>query len=107
MDGRAPAVDYQFLDGTGDIGIIGSVTEPFCATCTRVRLTADGKLVTCLFAQDGRDLKSTHAPRRHRSGDLRSHSQPLDVRKDRYSDERWENLRSGAGYNQKTIIRSR
>ena len=58
MDGRAPAIDYQFLDGTGDIGIIGSVTEPFCGTCTRARLTADGKLVTCLFAQEGRDLKS-------------------------------------------------
>src|SRR5881409_4530429 len=56
--GSAPAVDYEFLDGAGEIGIIGSVTEPFCSTCTRVRLTADGKLVTCLFAESGFELKA-------------------------------------------------
>src|SRR5262245_43843474 len=56
--GSAPAVDYEFLDGMGEIGIIGSVTEPFCASCTRIRLTADGKLVTCLFAESGFDLKA-------------------------------------------------
>src|SRR5262249_41056134 len=55
--GSAPAVDYEYLDGAGEVGIIGSVTEPFCASCTRVRLTADGKLVTCLFAESGFDLK--------------------------------------------------
>src|SRR5256712_4042719 len=57
-NGTAPAVDYEFLDGAGEIGIIGSVTEPFCSSCTRVRLTADGKLVTCLFAESGFDLKA-------------------------------------------------
>src|SRR6266571_3903758 len=57
-NGSAPAVDYEFLDGAGEIGIIGSVTEPFCSSCTRVRLTADGKLVTCLFAETGFDLKA-------------------------------------------------
>src|SRR5213075_1919999 len=56
--GSAPAVDYEFLDGAGEIGIIGSVTEPFCSSCTRLRLTADGKLVTCLFAESGFDLKA-------------------------------------------------
>src|SRR5215510_14506228 len=56
--GSAPAVDYEFVDGGGLIGIIGSVTEPFCSSCTRARLTADGKLVTCLFAETGFDLKS-------------------------------------------------
>src|SRR5262249_27170412 len=56
--GSAPAVDYEFLDGAGEIGIIGSVTEPFCSSCTRIRLTADGKLVTCLFSETGFDLKS-------------------------------------------------
>src|SRR5262249_18770365 len=56
--GSAPAVDYEFMDGGGEIGIIGSVTEPFCSSCTRVRLTADGKLVTCLFAESGFDLKA-------------------------------------------------
>jgi len=56
--GSAPSVDYEFVDGRGDIGVIASVTEPFCSTCTRVRLTADGKVVTCLFAQLGHDVKS-------------------------------------------------
>src|SRR3989338_1188401 len=56
-DGRAPAVDYEYLDGRGKIGIIGSVTEPFCSTCDHARLTPDGKLVTCLFATEGHDLK--------------------------------------------------
>src|SRR5919108_3836772 len=55
--GSAPAVDYEFLDGRGDLGVIASVTEPFCSSCTRVRLTADGKMVTCLFSQVGHDVK--------------------------------------------------
>ena len=41
----------------GDIGVIASVTEPFCSSCTRARLTADGKLVTCLFTNTGHNLK--------------------------------------------------
>ncbi|HEY3136635.1 MAG TPA: GTP 3',8-cyclase MoaA, partial [Blastocatellia bacterium] len=56
--GTAPAVDYEFVDGGGELGVIASVTEPFCASCTRARLTADGKLVTCLFSNQGYDLKS-------------------------------------------------
>ena len=55
--GSAPSVDYQCVDGSGDIGVIASVTEPFCASCTRARLTADGRLVTCLFANTGHNLK--------------------------------------------------
>ena len=47
--GSAPSVDYQFLDGSGDSGVIASVTEPFCSTCTRAWLTAAGKFVTCLL----------------------------------------------------------
>ena len=54
----APSVDYEFIDGQGDIGVIASVTEPFCSSCTRSRLTADGKLVTCLFSHVGHDLKA-------------------------------------------------
>ena len=57
-NGTAPAVDYEFTDGIGDVGVIASVTEPFCSSCTRARLTADGKLVTCLFSNHGHDLKS-------------------------------------------------
>jgi len=52
-----PATRYRFVDGTGEIGIIASVTEPFCGACDRIRLTADGKLRTCLFAVEEFDLK--------------------------------------------------
>ena len=56
--GSAPSVDYEFVDGQGDLGVIASVTEPFCSSCTRSRITADGKLVTCLFSDVGHDLKA-------------------------------------------------
>ena len=56
--GSAPSLDYQFVDGQGDIGVIASVTEPFCSSCTRSRITADGKFVTCLFSDVGHDLKA-------------------------------------------------
>jgi cyclic pyranopterin phosphate synthase len=52
-----PATRYRFVDGAGEIGIIASVTEPFCGSCDRIRLTADGKLRTCLFAVEEFDLK--------------------------------------------------
>lgn len=97
-DGTAPAVDYEFADGGGDLGVIASVTEPFCASCTRARLTADGKLVTCLFSSAGHDLKAL----------LRSGASDHEVqdfvrsvwtqRTDRYSDERLEAMQSGRSY---------
>jgi cyclic pyranopterin phosphate synthase len=49
---------YGFTDGGGEIGFISSVTEPFCGDCTRARLSADGRLYTCLFANSGHDLRS-------------------------------------------------
>jgi cyclic pyranopterin phosphate synthase len=49
---------YKYLDGHGEIGFISSVTEPFCGSCSRARLSADGILYTCLFASDGTDLKA-------------------------------------------------
>ena len=49
---------YRYRDGSGEIGVISSVTQPFCADCTRARLSADGSLYTCLFATQGQDLKS-------------------------------------------------
>jgi cyclic pyranopterin phosphate synthase len=49
---------YRYRDGAGEIGVIASVTQPFCGTCTRVRLSAEGKLYTCLFAADGHDLRA-------------------------------------------------
>jgi GTP 3',8-cyclase len=48
---------WRYADGSGEIGVIASVTEPFCGDCTRARLSADGKLYTCLFATTGRDLR--------------------------------------------------
>ena len=48
---------YRYLDGGGEIGVIASVTQPFCGDCTRARLSADGKLYTCLFAVRGHDLR--------------------------------------------------
>ncbi len=49
---------YRYLDGAGEVGVIASVTQPFCGDCTRARLSADGKLYTCLFAIRGHDLRS-------------------------------------------------
>jgi len=49
---------YRYLDGEGEVGVISSVTEPFCGDCSRARLSTDGKLVTCLFASGGIDLKT-------------------------------------------------
>ena len=54
----APSMDHRFEDGLGTIGIIASVTQPFCETCNRFRLTADGQLRNCLFGQDSGDVKS-------------------------------------------------
>ncbi len=48
---------YRYLDGGGEIGVIASVTQPFCGDCTRARLSTDGKLYTCLFASEGTDLR--------------------------------------------------
>jgi cyclic pyranopterin phosphate synthase len=49
---------YRYVDGDGEIGVIASVTQPFCGDCTRARLSADGKLYTCLFALRGHDLRA-------------------------------------------------
>jgi cyclic pyranopterin phosphate synthase len=49
---------WRYTDGAGEIGIIPSVTEPFCGSCTRARLSADGELYTCLFASRGFDLRT-------------------------------------------------
>ncbi|QBI21782.1 GTP 3',8-cyclase MoaA [Egibacter rhizosphaerae] len=49
---------WRYLDGGGEVGVISSVTEPFCATCTRARLSAVGEVYTCLFGAQGYDLRS-------------------------------------------------
>jgi cyclic pyranopterin phosphate synthase len=54
---HAPAQDFQFADGKGRIGLIASVSQPFCSSCNRFRLTADGRLRNCLFSHDETDIK--------------------------------------------------
>ncbi len=100
-DGRAPAVDYKYEDGRGVVGVIGSVTEPFCGTCDRARLTADGKLVTCLFSNVGHDLKT---PLRLGESDEKLSARIADIwtgRRDRFSDDRWGALKTRSGYDPK------
>ncbi len=53
----APAERYRFADGRGEIGLISSVTEPFCGTCNRLRLTADGSIRNCLFSDDEHSVR--------------------------------------------------
>ena len=81
---------YRYLDGGGEIGIIASVTQPFCGDCTRARLSTDGKLYTCLFASEGIDLRD--ALRQSTSNaDLRDQIiQTWRHRTDRYSEIRAE-----------------
>jgi cyclic pyranopterin phosphate synthase len=49
---------WRYRDGRGEVGVIASVTQPFCGDCTRARISAEGKLYTCLFAVDGHDLRA-------------------------------------------------
>jgi GTP 3',8-cyclase len=57
LDGPAPAERFRFIDGKGEIGLISSVTQPFCGTCNRLRLTADGSVRNCLFSDDEHELR--------------------------------------------------
>ena len=68
-DPRAPASEYAFADGIGRIGIIASVSRPFCGNCNRIRLTSDGKLRYCLFALEEDDVK----------GLLRAHASDAEI----------------------------
>jgi cyclic pyranopterin phosphate synthase len=79
---------WRYVDGGGEIGVITSVSSPFCGDCTRARLTTEGALVTCLFADGGIDLR---APLRNGASDdvLRELIESTwSARKDRYSEER-------------------
>ena len=57
-DPGAPATDFEFADGGGRIGLIASVSQPFCMSCNRFRVTADGKLRNCLFSLEETDVKA-------------------------------------------------
>ena len=82
------ALRYRYKDGSGEIGIIASVTKPFCGDCTRARISTDGKLFTCLFASAGRDLRE---PMRSGASDEELKEITMGTwgrRTDRYSEER-------------------
>jgi cyclic pyranopterin phosphate synthase len=90
------AARYRYLDGGGEVGIVSSVTEPFCKDCNRARLSADGKVFTCLFASSGHDALA-----RVRSGASDEELSAFiagvwGARTDRYSDERAGLLQVGA-----------
>src|ERR1017187_6940176 len=89
------AARYRYADGRGEIGIVSSVTEPFCKDCDRARLSADGKLFTCLFASAGRDVLGLV---RSGADDAAISSFVAGIwraRSDRYSDERNSVLAAG------------
>jgi cyclic pyranopterin phosphate synthase len=80
---------WRYKDGGSEIGIIASVTQPFCGDCSRARLSAEGKLYTCLFAQDGYDLRAL----------LRSGASDADISEAitsiwQYRDDRYSEIRS-------------
>jgi GTP 3',8-cyclase len=79
---------YRYLDGAGEIGVIASVTQPFCGDCTRVRLSADGKLYTCLFAVRGHDLRGVMRSGADDAGLEEAIRAVWERRTDRYSELR-------------------
>ena len=89
------AARYRYRDGGGEIGLISSVTEPFCRDCHRARLSADGKLYTCLFASLGWDVLGCLRAGADDPELGRFVSRIWQGRLDRYSDERAELLRAG------------
>ncbi|KAA3642985.1 MAG: GTP 3',8-cyclase MoaA [Chloroflexi bacterium] len=82
---------YRYKDGSGELGIIASVTQAFCVDCTRIRLSADGKLYTCLFATKGHDLRALLQDGAN-DDEMRQAIQTIwTQRNDRYSEIRAEN----------------
>ena len=79
---------YRYLDGGGEIGLIASVSAPFCGDCTRARVSADGQLYTCLFASEGSDLKRYLRPVLDAAALRDALHARWSVRDDRYSDIR-------------------
>ncbi len=90
------AARYRYRDGRGEIGLISSVTEPFCRDCHRARLSADGKLYTCLFASLGWDILAAVRSGVTGAGLEGFVRRIWEGRLDRYSDERSELLAAGA-----------
>jgi cyclic pyranopterin phosphate synthase len=88
---------YRYRDGSGEIGLIASVTQPFCGDCSRARLSPEGSFVTCLFAAAGHDLKT---PLRAGATDEELALRIRGVwsgRTDRYSEQRLLRIESANG----------
>ena len=81
---------WQYKDGAGEIGIIASVTQPFCGSCHRARLSAEGKIYTCLFASGGYNLRDLLRNEREDNRVLNTISRLWQRRDDRYSQLRGE-----------------
>ena len=83
---------YRYVDGSGEVGIITSVSQPFCRDCTRARLTTEGRLVTCLFATGGVDLKTPMRDGATDSDLLSTMTNAWINRRDRYSEIRTKSM---------------
>ena len=81
---------WEYLDGQGEVGFIASVTQPFCSTCTRARISAEGMLYTCLFAAGGTDLRNALRSGAGEEEIIRLVRTVWEVRTDRYSEIRSE-----------------
>jgi len=81
---------WRYRDGTGEIGIIASVTQPFCRDCSRARLTAEGKLFTCLFGNHGHDFRALLRQESTDDEIAQLLSRVWRIRADRYSELRTE-----------------
>src|SRR6185312_14447961 len=79
---------YRYRDGAGEFGVISSVTQPFCGDCTRARLSAEGRLFTCLFAVRGKDLRAVIRKGATDEELVAAVADQWHVRKDRYSELR-------------------
>jgi len=79
---------WRYADGSGEIGVISSVTQAFCSTCTRARLSTEGRLFTCLFAQSGHDLRALIRAKRSDAELSAVIGQIWSGRNDRYSEIR-------------------
>ena len=86
---------WRYLDGGGEIGVISSVTRPFCGSCTRARLSAEGKLYACLFASSGEDVRALLRGGASDEAIAARVGVVWSARDDRYSEERTSNTRRG------------
>ena len=86
---------YRYLDGSGEVGIITSITQPFCGDCARARLSCEGELFTCLFSASGHDLKTLLRAGASDDELLARIAEIWNGRTDRYSEERAEQLARG------------